>query len=136
MEPQLFSCGLSPSLFVKRFPRRLQWSRNFSVADCKIQARGYSLFRSFNGAATFQLRIAANNPTADEPITSASMEPQLFSCGLLNAIFNSIVMCVLQWSRNFSVADWVPSGVTTSKSCALQWSRNFSVADCIVRPCW
>ena len=40
---------------------------------------------SFNGAATFQLRIAAIFEDLDELSENASMEPQLFSCGLIAA---------------------------------------------------
>ena len=109
----------------------LQWSRNFSVADCRLCWRLSSLHSgTFNGAATFQLRIAINA----SPFNGASKS--------------------LQWSRNFSVADWRavmtyrsdtldPSMEPQLFSCGLQiclwivcskiylqWSRNFSVADC------
>ena len=181
MEPQLFSCGLlkilpTPQSVVTCFNGAatfqlriavcelidksslvaLQWSRNFSVADCKT--------------------VKANLTTAKE----ASMEPQLFSCGLMFAYFVGGYYFMLQWSRNFSVADcqWRYSGrveigmasmepqlfscglhgktgllcpqvngcfngaatfqlriATTLAQKAidakqLQWSRNFSVADC------
>ena len=58
MEPQLFSCGL---------------------ADSSTLAVGQ--YERFNGAATFQLRIAPGENVA-EGKSDASMEPQLFSCGL------------------------------------------------------
>ena len=93
-------------LIVANMTEWLQWSRNFSVADWKhlgsfhlchcrtsmepqLFSCGLSytgIFRSsaksyFNGAATFQLRIAdKTNKMVGLQITS--MEPQLFSCGL------------------------------------------------------
>ena len=133
MEPQLFSCGLIVSLTASEgYSSMLQWSRNFSVADCCksvamwlrpifasmepqlfscglcitidsdsiIQCcfNGAATFQlrievengviqlgdtGFNGAATFQLRIAASIASMTF-VASASMEPQLFSCGLAN----------------------------------------------------
>ena len=83
MEPQLFSCGLLPYLgyFLCRLSM-LQWSRNFSVADWfSTLAILIVLTVSFNGAATFQLRIVAKSIQSPHN-HSASMEPQLFSCGL------------------------------------------------------
>ena len=85
---------------------RLQWSRNFSVADCRNPtARLHPRPYRFNGAATIQLRIDEDDeddenntigfngaatiqlriviaPKLKQFITDASMEPQLFSCGL------------------------------------------------------
>ena len=157
MEPQLFSCGL-----------------------CAITVQPAHDQFCFNGAATFQLRIAWKQYTVHNSHCNASMEPQLFSCGLF---FNTAlsyseydasmepqlfscglmseddkskdVASMLQWSRNFSVADcwqydsvWVGeprfNGAATFQlrivkklqarndlHNLLQWSRNFSVADCI-----
>ena len=73
---------VTPAFNVSQFNLMLQWSRNFSVADCRPRPRCHLLRKlSFNGAATFQLRIALPILWAD-PRYSASMEPQLFSCGL------------------------------------------------------
>ena len=108
MEPQLFSCGLHwiycnyPWVIVS-----LQWSRNFSVADCPSSARARTRVCRFNGAATFQLRIEDAMCVIRKDI-SASMEPQLFSCGLLIMSLSRLSSSgLLQWSRNFSVADWM-----------------------------
>ena len=63
---------------------------------------------SFNGAATFQLRIVWWMCVRWLGIVAASMEPQLFSCGLLiQRLKNKTIQYWLQWSRNFSVADCV-----------------------------
>ena len=158
MEPQLFSCGLGLVCFiaviifrtfngaatfqlridsisrdVKSFHIFLQWSRNFSVADCCGDGVQQSRHVAFNGAATFQLRIAAHllwyslrycpfNGAATFQLRIArlrthprslkfkpSMEPQLFSCGLRCRWNTSLQQLVLQWSRNFSVADCINS---------------------------
>ena len=107
MEPQLFSCGLQLKILLITLTIYLQWSRNFSVADCRLQSyyqvddfsvlqwsRNFSVAdcihgglanchsSPFNGAATFQLRIVAEIPPANDLILIPSMEPQLFSCGL------------------------------------------------------
>ena len=85
----------------------LQWSRNFSVADCMPTAsRQVCPCSGFNGAATFQLRIAESNRLTYR------------------------VEALLQWSRNFSVADCRSNAVKPPSVKRLQWSRNFSVADC------
>ena len=101
-------CNMCPRS--KSGPPKLQWSRNFSVADCCGYHNGVSdineasmepqlfscgLLRrvfsvswamtSFNGAATFQLRIVAAKVTGRRWVGIASMEPQLFSCGLPTA---------------------------------------------------
>ena len=134
----------------------LQWSRNFSVADCGMQSRRITQILCFNGAATFQLRIVANTRRTARRPCQASMEPQLFSCGLCYTAVASWVdkrvasmepqlfscgllllltiwlmkFFLLQWSRNFSVADCVPQIGSIWGGDELQWSRNFSVADC------
>ena len=185
----------------------LQWSRNFSVADCRDRATGketreeifngaatfqlrivairitapryYDVFngaatfqlrivgtcvfdvclcRFFNGAATFQLRIGGCNNYRSWNITFfngaatfqlrigvgnvrtykiflSSMEPQLFSCGLLYPRWWFNADNNLQWSRNFSVADCCNCLRVMPRFSALQWSRNFSVADCWTISC-
>ena len=134
MEPQLFSCGLhcmgkrnlkdvkgfnGAATFQLRIGvvpyinyteyNKLQWSRNFSVADCcGVAHKKSNLCTSFNGAATFQLRI------------------------VLMVIDDAHEFATLQWSRNFSVADCTKKKTSVRRAPVLQWSRNFSVADCIV----
>ena len=160
MEPQLFSCGLdlaqqmedqnfrvalqwSRNFSVADCSRyqhwwfihfHLQWSRNFSVADCRAGKSQPKIFKTFNGAATFQLRIVVGTNIDDSFIFTfngaatfqlriveqanrnlkflkPSMEPQLFSCGLVTPPHPQRGarqhLPSLQWSRNFSVADCV-----------------------------
>ena len=159
----------------------LQWSRNFSVADCWLKRSNGKfdmtpsmepqLFScglqkrktrqplrqsfSFNGAATFQLRIASGSGIVSRDF-QPSMEPQLFSCGLLaitthrqkvqKTAFNGAATFQLRIeTENNPHLTRAPTfnGAATfqlridSKKCGgggtltgLQWSRNFSVADC------
>ena len=94
-----------------------------------IQRRPSS-FTPFNGAATFQLRIVA---TAAAALHTAATFNGAATFQL--RIESDASTCVidfncLQWSRNFSVADWELSLTMTVVNFLLQWSRNFSVADC------
>ena len=107
MEPQLFSCGLQNNRYLW-VPNHLA-SMEPQLFSCGLH--GYPIHRfgygrSFNGAATFQLRIAVTAIPLLTPLKS------------------------LQWSRNFSVADCSKSVPKSTVLCLLQWSRNFSVADC------
>ena len=84
MEPQLFSCGLvSDSLggTVRFFPASME-PQLFSCGLKNLRLGEGGKLDSFNGAATFQLRIALNDIGVIK-LEVASMEPQLFSCGLL-----------------------------------------------------
>ena len=181
MEPQLFSCGLAVwCVTCGNMFKYLQWSRNFSVADCNQRPKSRAgQGSSFNGAATFQLRIGDIGECMESKFLAPSMEPQLFSCGLkkkeektaprkkpsmepqlfscglvyanitglgVQSPFNGAAtfqlriatwfhICQdtsidLQWSRNFSVADWWIWIIQILEIFLLQWSRNFSVADC------
>ena len=159
MEPQLFSCGLKNSGMISLLiGSLLQWSRNFSVADWSIQGKNpMPTIWGFNGAATFQLRIAVSRVFIHYASVLASMEPQLFSCGLKtkmtvkfwkSACFNGAATFLLRIVRAnrcrqywFVIASMEPQlfscGLRYPKASerlshlVLQWSRNFSVADCI-----
>ena len=115
MEPQLFSCGLE--YMNKNWADITKASMEPQLFSCgllKGTIRAHFSFFSFNGAATFQLRIVYSPWFRGNHVNRASMEPQLFSCGLwkgsdtIGEIFKS-----LQWSRNFSVADWCDSSPTS-----------------------
>ena len=156
MEPQLFSCGLSVK--AHRPPRFGLPFNGAATFQLRIDDRGRHVsgpHPSFNGAATFQLRIAGPPLSIAAVSRTPSMEPQLFSCGLLQGVTKRITWIHLQWSRNFSVADCrkklhnrkignaafngaatfqlriaESSDKSTTGMQFLQWSRNFSVADC------
>ena len=154
MEPQLFSCGLKKPLrglnngmqtfngaatfqlriagWGSRAPSMiifLQWSRNFSVADC------YQRYGDTIGANSLQWSRNFSVADCKDPLIPIkgwilpSMEPQLFSCGLEFNVTSPPKKTSLQWSRNFSVADCALFFASPTKSTNLQWSRNFSVAD-------
>ena len=131
MEPQLFSCGLrqnskssglrphSPSMEPQLFSCGLLIAKN-SITKKQSPSMEPQLFSCGLGDKLYQFR--GNNPP--------SMEPQLFSCGLKEPVTIWVNLNNLQWSRNFSVADWRSFPVTKRGANSLQWSRNFSVADC------
>ena len=63
------------------------------------------------------------------------MEPQLYRCGNLGPEVDVAYKDqMLQWSRNFIVAEITVSPVGVEVSISLQWSRNFIVAE-IASPC-
>ena len=158
MEPQLFSCGLriqnvpvwqmqesfnGAATFQLRIAQKfrgikkgtflLQWSRNFSVADCSAnELLRRKVHGRFNGAATFQLRIANIFFVIDYDVFPWLQWSRNFSVAdwRLNSHLWWNRNLLLQWSRNFSVADCNERGIMEFDVILLQWSRNFSVADC------
>ena len=108
MEPQLFSCGLMPKTeALAQNVIHLQWSRNFSVADWIALPIINKILKALQWSRNFSVAdcLTGSNPIAS--MTFPSMEPQLFSCGLMpktEALAQNVIH--LQWSRNFSVADW------------------------------
>ena len=109
MEPQLFSCGLNALSFhlflsapgfngAATFQLRivmtapadsytkilLQWSRNFSVADCNQDSDHY-VIRKFASMEPqlFSCGLQYSMTLVALAVHQASMEPQLFSCGLV-----------------------------------------------------
>ena len=131
MEPQLFSCGLLDCQQKKvGISDNLQWSRNFSVADCRKKPEISNIQCPFNGAATFQLRIDGVLCQI-MGIFSDLQWSRNFSVADCSQI--GLLSCIrvnLQWSRNFSVEDCYENKKAEARALCLQWSRNFSVADC------
>ena len=74
-------------------------------------------FRSFNGAATLQLRKRDLHHHQESSEDRASMGPQLCSCGNLNSrIQEMLTEDVLQWGRNFAVAETgLPAGYPNTR---------------------
>ena len=69
------------------------------------------------------------------PLRRASMGPQLYRCG--NKSSSDRVMSVLpllQWGRNFIVAETRVNSVDTNLNTQLQWGRNFIVAETAPAP--
>ena len=107
MEPQLFSCGLERSY-----------------------VGGGTFSATFNGAATFQLRIVSQDFKYDVA-GLPSMEPQLFSCGLIKDAKAKIAeMETFNGAATFQLRIVILSNRKKNYFGILQWSRNFSVADC------
>ena len=89
-----------------QFFARLQWGRNFIVAERSDHARNRHI----------------------DPRTS--MEPQPYRCGDVVASWpNWATISSLQWGRNFIVAETIGSGNSTQTGPWLQWGRNFIVAE-------
>ena len=157
MGPQLCSCGNCMTRHKKRwgFPRfngaatlqlrkhgsqsgtgservSLQWGRNFAVAET-------ILF----GAASVPVPAASMGPQLcscgnctnchkSKTYHPASMGPQLCSCG--NAAASRIRMTgsrLLQWGRNFAVAETADFLAFQPIVNTLQWGRNFAVAETV-----
>ena len=107
MEPRLFSRGNEiAAIAVKTTSKKLQWSRDFSVAETAnpiIEAvEDYVLqwSRDFSVAETRnRLGVVA------------------------------VLGSLLQWSRDFSVAETAAQNSRPAPAILLQWSRDFSVAE-------
>ena len=133
----------------------LQWGRNFIVAetdssrnnlhqphrasmgpqlyrcgDGGLSTRPYLPLKSFNGAATLSLRRRHGNTACLWSSRKASMGPQLYRCGDGSSITQYRSRhCVLQWGRNFIVAETFDVASGAAVTFKLQWGRNFIVAE-------
>ena len=121
------------------------------------RGRGQTALSRFNGAATLSLRKLA--AVMQYPMGSgASMGPQLYRCGnpmrlmtmpMMTPCFNGAAtlslrklmsplaalasMDLLQWGRNFIVAETVWRRASPRGIDMLQWGRNFIVAETVWR---
>ena len=155
MGPQLCSCGNAYPRSRSRMPySRLQWGRNFAVAETRHAWSSAGERPRFNGAATLQLR----KHDLELPFRfrrPASMGPQLCSCGnrtrqrqvrTRQGCFNGAATLQLrkhpslhtlhdtcqnglQWGRNFAVAETLVRRGMLRVTPQLQWGRNFAVAE-------
>ena len=129
MGPQLCSCGNQMRWIDAEVIKKLQWGRNFAVAETHPAMLTSWRVRRFNGAATLQLR-KREWVCGRCRHSNASMGPQLCSCGnVLAAQPPAYPLPMLQWGRNFAVAE---TSAKHSKLCMeyrLQWGRNFAVAE-------
>ena len=133
----------------------LQWGRNFIVAEIHppherhegqwVASMGPQLYRCgntarqsprstrasrFNGAATLSLRKCPAAQRHAFGLQLASMGPQLYRCGnspCMESVLPDVLM--LQWGRNFIVAEIPSRPPTLPRHAALQWGRNFIVAE-------
>jgi len=61
----------------------------------------------------------------------ASMGPQLFSCGNESERLHQRQVVGLQWGRSFSAAEIIGSQAALLTKNALQWGRSFSAAEIV-----
>ena len=155
MGPQLYRCGNDDAAGMAEYIYELQWGRNFIVAETLTWQHGHlsylaasmgpQLYRCGNGARLegygpgclasmgpqlYRCGNAYTGATATVCRGSASMGPQLYRCGNnsgRNRGITSIFM--LQWGRNFIVAETGRVWKDTVLDVWLQWGRNFIVAE-------
>ena len=158
MGPQLHRCGKDKTVGGMQLGDRLQWGRNFIVAE---RARPFFLITQMTFASMGpqlhrcgkprqrggrraprdasmgpQLHRCGKGERTGPHIHPefASMGPQLHRCGKSRRNSVALAYRVLQWGRNFIVAEsrsvpWPPTS-----SGGLQWGRNFIVAESWNRP--
>ena len=105
MGPQLYRCGNLAGGAIGYLFSRLQWGRNFIVAETGSTSASSARPACFNGAATLSLRKHSGWPPR---------------CRSVRA---------LQWGRNFIVAETTGMSTGIWDTMSLQWGRNFIVAE-------
>ena len=130
MEPQLFSCGLFAIAVMYLIIASLQWSRNFSVADCVQKLTQTSITKLTSMEPQLFSCGLLMVPAAGGVAGHASMEPQLFSCGLLTETQNqNHPTQSFNGAATFQLRIVLKDCHLLTATFLLQWSRNFSVAD-------
>ena len=111
----------------------LQWGRNFIVAE--IHTRGCTLSASVRASMGPQLYRCGNRRIAPcvNPIAICFNGAATLSLRKFTKLGNkngNVYIVVLQWGRNFIVAEIRPACATSRcRSWSLQWGRNFIVAE-------
>ena len=113
----------------------LQWGRNFIVAEIRLPWPG----TSSGGSASMgpQLYRCGNSLWYTILVYQdlASMGPQLYRCGNVAEIRHLREdIDMLQWGRNFIVAEIRHHARHWNANFGLQWGRNFIVAEMRSRP--
>ena len=155
MGPQLYRCGNQVHNSTLVFTTsELQWGRNFIVAETTKRAlNGMGQWTASMGP---QLYRCGNRERLDAGVLPhrASMGPQLYRCGNSesdakfiikefsfngaatlslrkpwNELTGSADIDMLQWGRNFIVAETRPRRAGSGGLRGLQWGRNFIVAE-------
>ena len=156
MWPQLYRCGnLTANCVPVTYVSSLQWGRNFIVAETQlghlhqhgrwVASMGPQLYRCGNLPAPAALAFlwpASMGPQLyrcgnakvfrglSVKTGRASMGPQLYRCGNLDNIEEQTDrMTLLQWGRNFIVAETCRPRPRLRFFGPLQWGRNFIVAE-------
>ena len=105
MGPRPFGRGMAEAApMITATVAALQWGRDLSVAECRRPRPPCPHRRRFNGAATFRSRNARAGPGAGAR-AGASMGPRPFGRGMWPPALASILMLLLQWGRDLSVAE-------------------------------
>ena len=108
----------------------LQWGRNFIVAETRRWSWHQATYPScFNGAATLSLRKLSHTPSNYQNDYcfngAATLSLRKHRLLLVNGTYTSL----LQWGRNFIVAETCQVGEISRARSRLQWGRNFIVAE-------
>ena len=155
MGPQLYRCG-NPAILGQLFTamNSLQWGRNFIVAETQSLYFPWPRGDPLQWGRNFIVAETWPDSGGPAPCTWASMGPQLYRCGNASAFrdderrvpgFNGAATLslrkhrstwkhtqrhgMLQWGRNFIVAETLIALVCAVISIVLQWGRNFIVAE-------
>ena len=130
MGPQLCSCGNIPTSGSFRVsPWRLQWGRNFAVAETWGATFWAIMFATLQWGRNFAVAETDTYLKLASTLKIASMGPQLCSCGNVNASKYVRRSTSLQWGRNFAVAETGFFRRHMHLDRMLQWGRNFAVAE-------
>ena len=132
MGPQLYRCG-NKNVFCGSYLRIWRASMGPQLYRCGNGSARYwhaRAWASFNGTATLSLRKRQPRLVADVANYVASMEPQLYRCGNYEVgEGHPAYPFVLQWGRNFIVAEILRAFQALFDMEELQWGRNFIVAE-------
>ena len=129
MGPQLYRCGNVRLVDPVHQHGGLQWGRNFIVAETSDSSIRYTSTAGFNGAATLSLRkLMVGFGQADRKGRfNGAATLSLRKPGKRLAATKT--QTVLQWGRNFIVAETRDALYKSFPIWMLQWGRNFIVAE-------
>ena len=121
----------SYAIYKAATPAKLQWGRNFIVAEMVSSLAMATGVRKLQWGRNFIVaEITRISWQGGMGTPLASMGPQLYRCGnkspgyVMNPDDDK-----LQWGRNFIVAETCGSATCTVWFLSLQWGRNFIVAE-------
>ena len=124
-----------PPIDVDRKAFRLQWGRNFIVAEIKFGGFGnWLVFRASMGPQLYRCGNISLGEIRSKNHHHASMGPQLYRCGNGEmGLLDGIAVLLLQWGRNFIVAETYGNPIWFCLACGqLQWGRNFIAAEIVL----
>ena len=109
---------------------QLQWGRNFIVAEIRRSTQGSRICTNcFNGAATLSLRKCRSCPAVRSSRPRFNGAATLSLRKSVSPFTPTATLSMLQWGRNFIVAEiWIDLQIEYYQA-LLQWGRNFIVAE-------